>query len=469
MPQNLKRFEQRGPQPAVLPYCVFDQQFGYQFPSQVTFSSLRIYAGQWQSGTPAVAAAILPGTLSASSGAGTLAAPATEVDMTNIKMVQAVESLLQSPGSYSVSVGTVENPAAPLTGQLRNTDLMTFQIPGFAGSGANSQVRLHTLRLASGDVQAGTLIMDVNYRFGAGTQITDLDVDGAIVAPAITADPGRGNVDVVSSVFQGAGLTSLNGIVSGPEAHQINIQTSASTTTTSAPLATANTAAPVILAVIPIVEDKTLATFAPGELVEIYGTNLAKVTTALDGWPGGSLPDHLNGVTVSVGGHTARLLYVSPGQLDAAFPFETPTGSPPITANNGNAPSAAVSLNVAAIAPALYSTVFKNADFSIVGATNPAKAGDIVVVYGTGFGQTTPVLSTGQTVPAGPPFFNTATVTATVGGQTAKVDYSIAAPPYVAGLYQVALTVPSGLAPGTAPVVVSAGGLASNTVNVALQ
>jgi len=92
-----------------------------------------------------------------------------------------------------------------------------------------------------------------------------------------------------------------------------------------------------------------------------------------------------------------------------------------------------------------------------------------VVVYGTGFGQTTPVLSTGQTVPAGPPFFNTATVTATVGGQTAKVDYSIAAPPYVAGLYQVALTVPSGLAPGTAPVVVSAGGLASNTVNVALQ
>ena len=116
-------------------------QFGYQFPSQVTFSSLRIYPGQGQSGTPAVAAAILPGTLSASSGPGTLAAPATEVDMTNIQMMQAVESLLQSPGSYSVSVGTVENPAAPLTGLLRNTDLMTFQIPGFAGSGAASQVR----------------------------------------------------------------------------------------------------------------------------------------------------------------------------------------------------------------------------------------------------------------------------------------------------------------------------------------
>ena len=70
-------------------------------------------------------------------------------------------------------------------------------------------------------------------------------------------------------------------------------------------------------AVIPIVEVKNLSTFAPGELVEIYGTNLSAVTTDLSGWPGVSLPSPLNGVSVRLGGQGARILYVSPGQVDA--------------------------------------------------------------------------------------------------------------------------------------------------------
>jgi uncharacterized protein (TIGR03437 family) len=82
-----------------------------------------------------------------------------------------------------------------------------------------------------------------------------------------------------------------------------------------------------VAAVIPIVEVTDLSTFAPGELVEIYGTNLALVTTDLSGWPGGSLPSPLNGVSVVLGGHGARLLYVSPGQVDALLPFGAPTGS----------------------------------------------------------------------------------------------------------------------------------------------
>ena len=45
---------------------------------------------------------------------------------------------------------------------------MTFQIPGFAGAGAASEIGLHTLRNASGSVLAGTVIFDVNYRPGGG-------------------------------------------------------------------------------------------------------------------------------------------------------------------------------------------------------------------------------------------------------------------------------------------------------------
>ena len=442
-------------------------QLTYQFPAQVTFSGMRVYVGPGESGQIAVAADLMPGTSSAASGAGVFTAPATEIDMTNSQMVQAVESMLLGPTNFSVDVDTVENPSAPLTGQLRGTDFMTLQIPGFAGAGAASEIGLHTLRQESGSVLAGTVIFDVNYRLAAGAQITGMDIDGSVTAPAVSTDPsGSGNAYTVIAVDAGAGLTSLNGIVADPAAHQLDLLT---TSTISAPLAAANTALPVVAAVIPIVEVTNLSTFAPGELVEIYGTNLAQVTTDLSGWPGVSLPSPLNGVSVTLGGHAGRILYVSPGQVDALLPFGSPTGPQMLTLSNTNGTSAPVSLNVAAAAPALYNFAFENVGFSEVSQSNPASGGDLVVFYMTGMGQTTPALVTGQTVPLGPPYYDTVPVTVTIGGVNASVVYSIAAPPYVAGLYQMAVTVPVGLLPGNQPVVATSGGVQSNTVTIATQ
>jgi uncharacterized protein (TIGR03437 family) len=442
-------------------------QLTYNFPSQVTFSSMRVYAGQGESGQIAVAADLMPGTPSATNGAGMLAAPPTEVDMTDSRMVQAVQDILLGPTYFSVDVDTVENPSAPLTGQLRGTDSMTFQIPGFAGTGAASEIVLHTLRAASGSVVAGLVIFDVNYRLAAGTQTAEMDIDGTVAAPAVFADPsGSGNADAIVTVGGTAGLASLNGIVANPAAHKIDL---VAQSTLSAPLAAANAALPVVAAVIPVVEVKDLSTFAPGELVEIYGTNLAAVTTDLSAWPGGSLPSPLNGVSVNLGGHGARILYVSPGQVDALLPFGAPLGMQMLTLTNAIGSSAPVSLNVAAAAPALYNFAFENSDFTIVSSSNPAHANDVLVFYATGMGQTTPPLITGQIVPAGPPYYNTAPVTVTIGGVNANVIYSIAAPPYVAGLYQIAVTVPSGLGAGSQAVVATSAGNQSNTVTIVTQ
>jgi uncharacterized protein (TIGR03437 family) len=440
-------------------------QLTYQFPAQMTFSGMRVYAGQGESGPIAVAADIMPGTPSAASGAGVLTVPATQIDMTNSLMVQAVENMLLGPANFSVDVDTVENPSAPLTGQLRGTDFMTFQVPGFAGAGAASAIGLHTLRQESGSVAAGTVVFDVNYRLAAGAQIAGMDIDGAVTAPPVSTDPsGSGNAYAAVTVGGGAGLASLDGIVANPAAHQLDVST---TSTMSAPLAAVNPALPVVAAVIPIVEVTDLSTFAPGELVEIYGTNLSPVTTDLSGWPGVSLPSPLNGVSVVLGGHGARLLYVSPGQVDALLPFGAPTGLQALTLTNANGTSAPISLQVAAVAPALYNFAFENADFSIVSSSHPAHAGDVLVFYATGMGQTTPPLVTGQIVPSAN--YVTAPVTVTIGGVNANVYYSIAAPPYVAGLYQMAVTVPTGLAPGSQPVVATSGGLQSNTVTIAIQ
>jgi uncharacterized protein (TIGR03437 family) len=442
-------------------------QLSYQFPAQVTFSGLRVYTGQGEGGPIAVAAEIMPGTPSAASGVGVLTVPATEIDINDTQTVQAVESMLAGPTNFSVDVDTVENPSAPLAGQLRTTDSATFQIPAFAGAGAASTVGLHNLRQSSGSVAAGTVIFDVNYRLAAGAQIAAIDIDGSVVAPAVSTDPsGSGNAYAVVTVAGGAGLTSLNGIVDNPQAHQIDLVTSS---TISAPLAAANSAVPSVAAVIPVVEVTDLSTFAPGELVEIYGTNLSPLTTDLSGWPGGSLPSPLDGVSVNLGGHGARLLYVSPGQVDALLPFGSPLGAQTLLLTNANGTSAPFPLAVAAAAPALYNFAFENAGFTLVSQSNPAHAGDVLVFYMTGMGQTTPTLITGQIVPLGPPFYDTAPVTVTMGGAKANVIYSIAAPPYVAGLYQMAVMVPSGLAPGNQPVVATSGGMQSNTVTLAVQ
>jgi uncharacterized protein (TIGR03437 family) len=110
--------------------------------------------------------------------------------------------------------------------------------------------------------------------------------------------------------------------------------------------------------------------------------------------------------------------------------------------------------------------VVKNADFSLVTAENPARAGDILVIYLTGMGQTTPATATGA-LASGDPFANTVTPTVTIGGQNAEVIYSLASPGYL-GLNQIAVRTPA-VAAGNAAVVVRAGDRTSNSANIVVR
>ncbi len=90
------------------------------------------------------------------------------------------------------------------------------------------------------------------------------------------------------------------------------------------------------------------------------------------------------------------------------------------------------------------------------------------MIFSTGLAQTTPPLQTGvRAVPPNGGFNNTGAVTATIGGVSASVLYSIASPGF-AGLYQTAVTVPAGVPAGNASLVLSSGGALSNAVNLAV-
>jgi uncharacterized protein (TIGR03437 family) len=89
--------------------------------------------------------------------------------------------------------------------------------------------------------------------------------------------------------------------------------------------------------------------------------------------------------------------------------------------------------------------------------TTPAKPGEIILLYGVGFGPATPPQPSGQLVTTAAPLANTVQVT--IGGQTALVAFAGLTG---SGLYQFNVTVPN-LPNGDAAVVATIGGIATQT------
>ncbi len=413
--------------------------------------------------------------------------------------VGTVNALFTNPNSTYANIHNVVNPGGEIRAQVRTTDKTEFQvnmlssnetppITGVSGDGV-AKVSVYTARNSDGSVAGGAVVFDVDYRgFAAATTFSGLHIhDGAAgVAGNVTintglsgtntvkTDTGSGNIYRLVTVAPGPGLNTLSTITQNPENAYINLHTTANPGgIVRSQLAAASTAVPVVTGVSSN-PDGTLKTLAPGEIFSIYGSNLTKFQSDLGGfYQLNSLPPALNGVTVTVGGIAAALYFVSPLQINAQVPFNAAPGPQSVVVKAPNGSSVGTNVTIANTAPAIYfdgptgiAAILKNADFSLVTPDNPAKAGDVVVIYLTGLGQTTPALQTGN-LQAGTGFNNTGTVTVTIGGQNAPVVYSIASPGF-AGLYQVAVTVPTGVS-GSVPVILKAGTGTSNTVNIPVK
>jgi len=199
---------------------------------------------------------------------------------------------------------------------------------------------------------------------------------------------------------------------------------------------------------------------APGGLISIYGSNLAsagRVAAAARS----RLPITLEDAVVRIGGRSAGLLYVSPEQINAQVPFEVTPGNQVVTVVRSGRSSADFSLRVGAAAPAIFTGAFlKNSDFSIVSENNPARPGDVLLIYCTGLGAVQPAVASGQLTPSSPLSLTAATPRVTIGGVEAQVVNSLLSPGFV-GLYQIGVVTPSGLPGGTASVVVTVGAISS--------
>jgi uncharacterized protein (TIGR03437 family) len=219
---------------------------------------------------------------------------------------------------------------------------------------------------------------------------------------------------------------------------------------------------------------------APNAWVEIYGASLAPPSVGADGllwssapsFASGQMPTQLQGVSVTVNGKPAYVSFISATQVNVLTPLDSTTGAVAVTINNGTTTSPALTANVQPVSPGFLRfndgihIAAEHADYSLLGPASlsvpgstftPAKPGEIILLYGDGFGLPVSTITTGSDAQTGP---LPTLPQVTIGGTTATVIYAGLISP---GLYQINVVVPSTAANGDNQVIATYGGVGSPT------
>ncbi len=112
--------------------------------------------------------------------------------------------------------------------------------------------------------------------------------------------------------------------------------------------------------------------------------------------------------------------------------------------------------------------VTHSSDFTLVTASKPAAAGEILSLFATGLGPTNPSVDPGQPFPSSPASAINSPVDVTVNGKPADVLGAVGYPGAVDG-YQVNFRVPTDTAKGVATIQVSSAWVASVAVSITVQ
>jgi uncharacterized protein (TIGR03437 family) len=222
------------------------------------------------------------------------------------------------------------------------------------------------------------------------------------------------------------------------------------------------------------------ASIAPATWIEIYGLNLATNTLgqvwAGSDFHGSDAPTALANTTVTVGGQSAFVDYVSPGQVNVQVPSNVATGSQPIVVTTLGGSSAPFSITVNATEPGLLAP----ASFNVNGTqyavallpgtiyilppgaitsvpSQRALPGDTIILYGIGFGGVSDNTLAGA-IDSGQNKID-ASLGIAIGGASAQVAYAGLTPGFV-GLYQFNVVVPDVAASDKTPLTFTLNGTA---------
>ncbi len=196
----------------------------------------------------------------------------------------------------------------------------------------------------------------------------------------------------------------------------------------------------------------------------VFGQGLSASTHAWQGsdFVNGQLPTQLTGVAVSLNGQPAYVSYVSPAQINFLVPADLPAGPVQVVTTNNGLTSTSVAATFQTTAPSFfmfpgnkYIAATHSDGFSLTGppslipgaTTTPVLPGETVVLYGNGFGATTPGTPNGQIISTPLPLATPPTLT--IGGLPATITFAGLSG---TGLYQINAIVPAVPTNGAIPV-----------------
>ena len=401
----------------------------------------------------------------------------------------------QANGFLQVSVVPNSLAAGDYSAQI----LLTFQ--NAATSSFTVNVILHVSPPPKA-VSASPQSLSFSYRM-SGSQplsqkVTVMSTGGAVDFTVASTSSGWLSTDVTGGTTPKDVNVSVNtaGLAASGSPYQGSIRITApgvlaSPITINVTLTVAVAATPVPTTVVSNASG-ALGPIAPGELITIVGTTLGPATPA-DGVlftvnAQGNVDSSLAGVRVLFSDIPGTPIYVSPGQINVIAPYEIENrGSINVVVENQGVQSGLIQVAVANFAPGLYTNNLTGAGQVTAvnqngtlngpagGGFSPAAQGSILTVYATGFGQTSPHSITGSVTPIPHTTVDllrvNGTVTATIGGQTADVQFAGEAPGIVTGVTQLNIKVPNGVSGDRLPISVSVNGISTPLIGttVAVQ
>ena len=219
--------------------------------------------------------------------------------------------------------------------------------------------------------------------------------------------------------------------------------------------------------------------FTPGALGSIFGRNLMEDVVGVVGATGPPFPLSLRGVRVTINGETAPLIALANSsggqQINLQVPFEVQPGPATVVINNNGTETVIESVAVNAVQPGIFEVdivdgryaAALHADFRLVSPADPAKPGEVILLFLTGAGPTNPAVATNA---AGP---TPAALTATppvVGLDHQGVEsFGGFYAPGLATAYQINFRVPDTAATGNRELTVVVDGAGSQTVLLPVQ
>ena len=180
----------------------------------------------------------------------------------------------------------------------------------------------------------------------------------------------------------------------------------------------------------------------PGRLFSLFGERLAESSLAATTTP---LPTVLAGVSVTVDGLAAPLLYVSPGQINLQVPFSVTSAMPEIVVSTPQGASDPISVSLAYDAPGLFAqdsggcgqgailNVAPDGSVTVNAPTQSAVPGDFISVFATGFGPVSFPPPAGSQASASPLSIAQNIPFAQLGSEANRLSYRCSSPASLRG------------------------------------